>query len=93
MSTRSYLDGSAAAGELREVFAMDITAATGQCAACGAIRSLAQGHLYAFEPGIVVRCAACEHPLVRLVKDRGRIWLDMRGLVYLQLEVPNGQNV
>ena len=30
MSSRSYLDGNAAAGELRNVFAMDITAAAGQ---------------------------------------------------------------
>jgi hypothetical protein len=88
MSSRSYLDGNAAAGELRGVFAMDVTAAAGQCAACGAIGTLAQGHLYAFEPGIVVRCAACEHPLVRLVNGPGRAWLDLRGLVYLQLEVP-----
>ncbi len=88
MTSRSYLDGNAAAGELCNVFAMDITGATGQCAACGVIGALAQGHLYAFEPGIVIRCAACEHPLVRLVKSPGRAWLDLRGLVYLQWEVP-----
>lgn len=93
MSTRSYLDGNAAAGELRDVFATDITAAAGQCAACGMIGTLAQGHLYAFEPGIVIRCAACEHPLVRLVKGPGRAWLDLRGLVYLQLEGPEDQNI
>jgi hypothetical protein len=92
MSSRSYFDGNAAAGELRDIFAVDITAAAGQCAACGMIGALAQGHLYAFEPGIVVRCAVCEHPLVRLVKGPGRAWLDLRGLVYLQLEVPSGQN-
>jgi len=93
VSSRFYLDGSAAAGELRDVFAVDVTAAAGQCAACGAIGALAQGHIYAFEPGIVVRCAACEHPLVRLVKGPGRIWLDLRGLVYLQWDVPGGKNI
>ena len=78
MSSRSYLDGNAAAGELRNVFAMDITAAAGQCAACGVIGALAQGHLYAFEPGIVIRCAACEHPLVRLVKGPGLTVADLQ---------------
>jgi hypothetical protein len=31
------LDGNAAAGVLREVFVYDLSGATGQCAACGAI--------------------------------------------------------
>lgn len=87
-SSRSYLDGNAAAGELRDVFAVDITNASGQCATCGAIASLAQGHLYAFAPGIVIRCATCEQPLVRLVKGPVHAWLDLRGLVYLQLKMP-----
>jgi Family of unknown function (DUF6510) len=88
MSTPTFFDGNAAAGELRDVFATDTTNAAGQCVACGAIAPLAQGHVYAFEPGIIVRCAICEHPLVRLVKGAGHAWLDMRGLVYLRLEIP-----
>lgn len=88
MSTCSFFDGNAVAGELRDVFCMDVTAAVGQCAACGKIASLGEAHLFAFAPGIVVRCPACEQPLVRLVKGAGRAWLDLRGLVYLQLEMP-----
>jgi Family of unknown function (DUF6510) len=88
MSSDSFFDGNAAAGELRDVFSVDITSAACQCATCGAIAPLARGHLYAFAPGIVVRCAACEQPLVRLVKGAGYAWLDLRGLVYLQLEMP-----
>src|SRR2546429_4107520 len=34
--TFNYLDGNAAAGELSRIFAMDLTAAEGQCAHCGA---------------------------------------------------------
>ena len=30
-----YLDGNAAAGELSKLFAIDVTAAEGQCALCG----------------------------------------------------------
>ena len=42
----SYLDGNAAAGELSNVFAMDVTAAEGQCAHSSATRRFAEEHLY-----------------------------------------------
>ena len=35
-----YLDGNAAAGELSNIFTMDVTAAEGQCAHCGATKRL-----------------------------------------------------
>ena len=58
-----YLDGNAAAGELSKVFAVDITAAEGQCGSCGATRRFAEAHLYMGGPGIVARCCVCEHAL------------------------------
>jgi hypothetical protein len=85
VSSASFFDGNAAAGELRDLFAVDVTAASGQCAFCGKVAALGEARIYAFEPGIVIRCAACLHPLLRLVKGGGRAWLDMRGLVCLQL--------
>ena len=42
----NYLDGNAAAGELSQIFAMDITSAEGQCANCGEMRRFAEAHLY-----------------------------------------------
>ncbi len=39
----TYLDGNAAAGALREMFAVDITAAIAQCAGCGAHRGVRRG--------------------------------------------------
>jgi hypothetical protein len=33
-----YLDGNAAGGELSKIFAVDVTAAEGQCANCGATK-------------------------------------------------------
>jgi Family of unknown function (DUF6510) len=36
LDTDDYLDGNAAAGELSNIFAMDVTSAEGQCAHCGA---------------------------------------------------------
>lgn len=88
MSSDSFVDGNAAGGELLSVFSVDVTGAHGQCAACGNVGSLAQSRVYAFEPGIVLRCAACEHPLVRIARGTGRTWLDVRGLIYLELRTP-----
>ena len=88
MSSVSFVDGNAAAGELLDVFRMDVTDAAGQCATCGNVASLAQSRVYAFEPGIVLRCVACESPLMRIARGTGRTWLDVRGLTYLELRTP-----
>lgn len=81
-----YLDGNAAAGELSNIFATDVTAAEGQCAHCGATKRFAEAHLYMQAPGIVARCAVCQHVLLRLVSVRQRVFLDMRGMACLSLD-------
>jgi len=81
-----YLDGNAAAGELSKIFVMDVTAAAGQCAHCGATKRFAEAHLYMRSPGVVARCPVCEHVLLRLVTVRQRVFLDMRGMRYLSLD-------
>ena len=88
MSSQSYdyLDGNAAAGELSKIFALDVTAAEGQCAHCGAKRRFAEAHLYMQGPGLVARCAVCEHVLLRLVNARQGVFLDMRGMTCLILD-------
>ncbi len=88
MSNDSFVDGNAAAGALLSVFSIDITDADGQCAACGNIAAIARSRVYAFDPGIVLRCAVCEHPLMRIARGAGRTWLDVRGLTYLELRTP-----
>jgi hypothetical protein len=81
-----YVDGNAAAGELSRIFAMDVTAAEGQCAHCGTIKRFAEAHLYMQGPGVVARCAVCENVLLRLANVRQRVFLDMRGMTYLKLD-------
>ena len=81
-----YLDGNAAAGELSAIFAMDVTIAEAQCAHCGATKRFAEAHLYMQAPGVVARCAVCEHILLRFVKARERAFLDLRGMTYLSLD-------
>jgi hypothetical protein len=89
MSSRSYdyLDGNAGAGELSKIFVLDVTAAEGQCAHCGAKQRFAEAHIYMRAPGVVARCAVCEHVLLRLANVGQRVFLDVRGMLYLRLEI------
>ena len=80
------LDGNAVAGLLQEVFAVEITTATGTCAACGA--SEAVGALRVFRgAGIVMRCPTCDSALVSIVKDDTRVWIGFHGVRTLQVTV------
>ena len=81
-----YLDGNAAAGELSDIFAMDVSAAEGQCAHCGATKRFAEAHLYMQGPGLVARCSVCQHVLLRVANARERVFLDLRGMTCLILE-------
>jgi len=85
-SPSGYLDGNAAAGELSKIFAIDVTAAQGECGNCGAIRRFAEAHLYMDGPGVVARCSVCEHVLLCLVSARHSVFLDVRGLSWLKFD-------
>jgi len=85
------LDGNAAGGLLGEVFAFEATSARISCAACGATGTLGAQMLYATGVGAVLRCATCDNPLIRAARQdgtNGRLWLDLRGASYLQVEAP-----
>lgn len=86
----TVLDGSAAAGALSEVFAVDVTSATGRCAGCGRTGPLAHTAAYTQAPGLVLRCPGCADVLLRLVTGPDRTWIDLRGLAYLELPNPVG---
>ena len=81
----SYLDGNAAGGELSRIFAVDVTAAEGECANCGLRKRFAEAHLYMDCPGLVARCSSCRHVLLRLVDTGERMFLDLRGMTCLTL--------
>jgi len=84
-----FLDGNAAAGELREIFAVEVTTAGAQCVGCARTAVLADVRLYVQAPGLVARCPACDSVLFRLVRGPGRAWLDLRGLTYIEFVMPN----
>jgi Family of unknown function (DUF6510) len=79
------LDGNAIGGVLLEVFGAEMTDVPGSCAHCGAREQLAATDVYADAPGIVVRCRHCEGVLLRVVRGRERIWLDLSGLRSIEL--------
>jgi len=80
-------DGNAAAGDLTDVFAFDVTVARTTCAFCGDTRPLAELHAYLRAPGTVLRCASCEGVQLRLVRAGDRAWLELTGIRVLQLPV------
>ena len=84
----AHLDGNVLGGELGELFTVDVTAAVGQCASCGATSAIAQTMVYADALGLVARCPRCGAVMLRLVRAPGRAWLDMHGITCLQLTVP-----
>lgn len=78
------LDGNAIAGSLLAVFGAEMTAATGECASCGARRALAELRVYLRGPGTVARCPSCDGVVLVLVEVRGITCVDLRGLELLE---------
>ncbi|TDU84156.1 hypothetical protein EV138_6627 [Kribbella voronezhensis] len=81
----TYLDGNAAAGALREVFAVDLTAAVARCNGCGRTGVFAEARVYVDAPGMVARCSGCDGVLLRVVNTPTDTYLDLRGLTYLRV--------
>ena len=84
----TYLDGNMLAGPLREVFATDVTAATGRCASCGLTGPFAALRVYPRAPGLVARCPGCAEVMLRLVRTPDSAYLDLRGTTYLRVPMP-----
>jgi len=85
MSDATFLDGNAAAGDLRDIFAVDLSAALCRCDFCGRTAALADSRLYMDGPGLVLRCSACDHVLLRFARTGDRVVMDVRGLSYFSV--------
>jgi hypothetical protein len=83
------LDGNAIGGMLLDVFGMELTDATTECAHCSATRPLAELRVYLRAPGTVVRCTSCESVVMVFVEIRGVTAVDLRGLT--RLDVSRGR--
>ncbi len=87
-SSDVWSDGTALAGPFHDVFRVEVTAAIGRCMNCGREGPMGEVRVFDHAPGVVARCPTCDQVLVRLVRGPGRAWLDLRGLAYLQVPVP-----
>lgn len=88
MSAANELDGNAMAGDLAEIFAVDVTQAVATCAGCGHPTALAALTLWGPAMGSVARCPHCEDVILRLTRTPGQAWLDLRGAVTLRIPMP-----
>ena len=79
------LDGNAAAGMLRELFARDVTAALATCAGCGTVGPVGALLEYGHAMGVVLRCPACDKVLLRAVHTPGWLRLDASGIALLSI--------
>ena len=82
------LDGNAAAGALRDVFARDVTDAAALCRGCGHRAMLGELLEYGHAMGVVLRCPDCEGVMIRLVYSPGWLRVDGSGMAVLEIPQP-----
>ena len=73
------LDGNAIAGQLFDLFGVEMTTAAGTCSSCGASAQIAELTVYLRAPGAVVRCPVCGAVLIVLAELRGTPHADFSG--------------
>jgi Family of unknown function (DUF6510) len=83
------LDGNAIAGELFELFGMEMTTATGACAHCATTSQIAELRVYSRAPGTVVRCRSCGGVVIVLVAIRGTTHIHLDGFERLEPSGPH----
>jgi hypothetical protein len=81
----SMLDGNAAAGDLQELFAVEVTQMVGVCDGCGSSGPLAEARMFVHAPGLTLRCPKCEAVLARLVHLPDRTLVELHGFRRLEL--------
>ena len=83
MADALRLDGNAAAGLLREIFAVDLTTARAMCVHCGAMQAMGALLVYAHGMGTVMRCPNCDGVVMRMARTRAQMRLDPTGARHL----------
>ena len=79
------LDGNAAAGALREVFARDVTAALATCIRCGSQEAVGALLEYGQSMGVILRCPRCDAAMLRVVRTPGWLRVDASGISLLMI--------
>jgi hypothetical protein len=79
------LDGNAAAGALRELFATDVTAAIATCMGCGTVGPVGTLLEYGHAMGVILRCPLCDTAVLRIVRTPGWLRVDASGISRLMI--------
>lgn len=79
------LDGNAAAGALRQIFATDVTTARATCIGCGTVSAVGALLDYGHAMGIILRCPGCSAVLLRVAHTPGWLRLDASGIALLSI--------
>lgn len=79
------LDGNASGGELRDVFAHEMTAALATCAGCGSRGPVGTLLEYGHRMGVVLRCPRCEAAMLRIVRTPGWLRVDASRTSFLMI--------
>lgn len=79
------VDGNAIAGLLDEIFAHEMTVSVAECAFCGKQGEIGEVRVFSEGPGVVMRCPYCSNVLMRIVRTPTAIYLDARGMAYIQI--------
>ncbi len=75
-----HLDGNAAGGVLRDVFAHEMTTARATCGGCGTVAPVGALLEYGQPMGVVLRCPTCDTPVLRIARTAGLLRVDLSGI-------------
>lgn len=81
------LDGNAAGGRLRDVFARDMTAALATCTGCRRASPIGALLDYGGEMGAILRCPSCDTVMLRIVSTPTALRVDASGSALLVILV------
>ena len=85
MVDETRLDGNAIAGELRQIFGVEMTDHLGCCGECGTVNRVAAITVYRTGPGDVLRCPNCEAVLFVLVQRDSTVTVGFDSIRWLRM--------
>jgi hypothetical protein len=85
LSAQLMLDANAVAGEMEELFGFEMTTIVHRCAHCGNKGAVGTLLAFTYGPGTVLRCSVCRDVVIRWVRLRSGVRLDLRGAAVLHL--------
>jgi hypothetical protein len=79
------VDGNAVAGDMAELFGLEMTAVMHRCVHCGNVGAMGTLLAWTQGPGVVLRCCICHEVVVRIVRMPTRTLIDVSGAAYMEV--------